>query len=174
MLGRDGAWLKKIGIARDILRPSGVLLAAIKPHRLDGDGQCVSLSVSNRSMVLKGSAEMKHLLASLTIGACLVLPSAGVAFADDLHNLVPSPNLNPGAASAAPGQTGSNVLASCGPTSFPSLGAGAKSNAGSGSPFNPSVTKKYAGNAGNPATNANAVSQYDNACAQAALHAQMP
>jgi hypothetical protein len=40
MLGRDGAWLKKIGIARDILRPSGVLLAAIKPHRLDGDGQC--------------------------------------------------------------------------------------------------------------------------------------
>jgi hypothetical protein len=32
---------KKIGIARDILPPSGVLLAAIKPHRLDGDGQCV-------------------------------------------------------------------------------------------------------------------------------------
>jgi hypothetical protein len=43
----------------------------------------------------------------------------------------------------------------------------------SGSPFNPDVTKTYAGNPGNPATNPNAVSQYDNACAQAALH-QMP
>jgi hypothetical protein len=31
---------QKNGIARDILCPSGVLLAAIKPHRLDGDGQC--------------------------------------------------------------------------------------------------------------------------------------
>jgi hypothetical protein len=117
---------------------------------------------------------MKHVLASLTIGACLLLPSAGVAFADDLHNLIPSPNLNPGAASAAPGQTGSNVLASCGATSFMSIGAGAKSNTGSGSPFNASVTKKYAGNPGSPATNPIAVSQYDNACAQAALHGQMP
>jgi hypothetical protein len=108
---------------------------------------------------------------SIAIASSVLTLSAGVAFADDLHNMVPSPNLNPGAASAAPGQTGSNVLASCGPTiGFPSLGAGAKSNAGSGSPFNPSVTKKYAGNAGNPATNPNAVSQYDNACAQAALH----
>src|SRR5258705_9268836 len=31
--------------------------------------------------VLKGSAEMKHALASLTIGACLLLPSASVVFA---------------------------------------------------------------------------------------------
>jgi hypothetical protein len=31
---------KKKGIVRDILRPSGVLLAAIGPYRLDGDGQC--------------------------------------------------------------------------------------------------------------------------------------
>jgi hypothetical protein len=43
-----------------------------------------------------------------------------------------------------------------------------------GSPFNPDVTKTYAGNAGNPATNPNAVSQYDNACAQAAVHSQVP
>jgi hypothetical protein len=34
---------KKIGIALDILHPSGVLFAAIKPHRLDGDGQWVRL-----------------------------------------------------------------------------------------------------------------------------------
>lgn len=116
---------------------------------------------------------MKSFMISTAIAAGVLALSAGVAFADDLHNLVPSPNLNPGAASAAPGQTGSNVLSSCGPTSFPSLGAGAKVNSGSGSPFNPSVTKTYAGNPGNPATNPKAVAQYDNACAQAALH-QMP
>src|SRR5882757_9092582 len=40
MFWHDGGWLKKIGIAQDILHPSGVLLVAIKPHRLDGDGQC--------------------------------------------------------------------------------------------------------------------------------------
>jgi hypothetical protein len=100
--------------------------------------------------------------------------SVGMAAADNLHNLIPSPNLNPGAASAAPGQTGSNVLASCGATTFFSIGAGAKMTTGKGSPFNPNATKKYAGNPGNPATNPKAVSQYDNACAQAALHAQVP
>ena len=110
---------------------------------------------------------------SIAIASCIIALTAGMAFADNLHNLVPNPNLNPGAASAAPGQTGSNVLSSCGPTSFPSLGAGAKVNGGNGAPFNPTASKKYAGNPGNPATNDNAVSQYDNACAQAALH-QLP
>jgi hypothetical protein len=117
---------------------------------------------------------MRSFKVSIAIASGVLMLSAGVAFADNLHELVPSPNLNPGAASAAPGQTGSNVLASCGPTTgFPSIGAGAKVNSGNGSPFNPSATKTYAGNPGNPATNPNAVSQYDNACAQAALH-QMP
>lgn len=116
---------------------------------------------------------MSSVKASIAIASILTL-SAGVTFADDLHKLVPSLNSNPGAASAAPGQTGSNVLSSCGATSFPSLGAGAKANTGSGSPFNASVTKTYAGNPGNPATNPKAVSQYDNACAQAALHGQLP
>jgi hypothetical protein len=118
---------------------------------------------------------MRSFKGSIAVASSVLTLSAGVAFADDLHifaNMLPSPNPNPGAASAAPGQTGSNVLASCGPTSYPSLGAGAKSNAGTGSPFG-TATKKYAGNAGSPATNPNAVSQYDNACAQAALH-QMP
>jgi hypothetical protein len=45
-----------------------------------------------------------------------------------------------------------------------------KTTSGTGSPFNPSATKEYAGNSGNPATNPKAVSQYDNACAQAQLH----
>ena len=113
---------------------------------------------------------MRSLRVSIAIASCIIALTAGMAFADNLHNLVPTPNLNPGAASAAPGQTGSNVLSSCGPTSFPSLGAGAKVNGGNGAPFNPTASKKYAGNPGNPATNDNAVSQYDNACAQAALH----
>jgi hypothetical protein len=122
---------------------------------------------------------MKHVMAAAIIGAILLLPSAGAAFATDLHKMVPSNNLNPGAATAAPGQTGSNVLSSCGPTAFFSIGsfngAPVKSNDGTGSPFNPDATKSYAGNPGNPATNPNAVSQYDNACAQAAVHSgQVP
>lgn len=113
---------------------------------------------------------MRSLKVSIAITSCVLTLLPGVVFANDLHTLVPSPNQNPGAVTAAPGQTGSNVLASCGPTSFPSIGANAKTNTGSGSPFNPNVTKRYAGNAGNPATNPKAVSQYDNACAQASLH----
>lgn len=113
---------------------------------------------------------MRSLRLSIAITACALTLLSGGAFATDLHKLVPSPNLNPGAATAAPGQTGSNVLSSCGPTVFPSIGAGAKANNGNGSPFNPNVTKTYAGNPGNPATNPKAVSQYDNACAQAASH----
>ncbi len=108
--------------------------------------------------------------ASIAITSCALMLLSGATFANNLHKLVPSPNLNPGAATAAPGQTGSNVLSSCGATTFPSLGAGAKMNNGAGSPFNPTVTKTYAGNPGNPATNPKAVSQYDNACAQSSLH----
>src|SRR5260370_31491393 len=40
-----------------------------------------------RNVVLKGSAEMKHLLASLTIGACLLLPSAGAVLAANPHTV---------------------------------------------------------------------------------------
>jgi len=104
----------------------------------------------------------------LPIASCVLALSAGVAFANDLHFY-----------SGAPGQTGSNVLSSCSPTSPPTLGNGlngmtpAKTTTGIGSPFDPSATKKYAGNPGNNATNPKAVSQYDNACAQAQLH-QMP
>jgi hypothetical protein len=106
----------------------------------------------------------------VAIATCVLTLLPAVAFATDLHPLVPANNQNPGAATAAPGQTGSNVLSSCGPTAFPSIGAGAKTNTGVGSPFNPNATKTYAGNPGNPATNPKAVSQYDNACAQAASH----
>jgi hypothetical protein len=123
---------------------------------------------------------MRSLTVSIAIASCALTLGAGVAFAEDLHGMVPSPNLNPGAATAAPGQTGSNVLASCGATSFFSIGAGAKSNTGMNSPFNPGApAKRYAGNTrtqGNPTPpkSPNAVSQYDNACAQAALRPPMP
>lgn len=113
---------------------------------------------------------MRSLKGSVAITSCVLTLLSGVAFANDLHNLVPSPNQNPGSATAAPGQTGSNVLSSCGATTFPSIGANAKTTTGTGSPFNPNATKTYAGNPGNPATNPKAVSQYDNACAQASLH----
>src|ERR1700676_2304819 len=41
VISHQPAWQRNIKIwaARNILRPSGVLLAAIEPHRLDGDGQ---------------------------------------------------------------------------------------------------------------------------------------
>lgn len=106
---------------------------------------------------------MSSFKASIAIASILMLP-AGVTFADNLHLF-----------SGAPGQTGSNVLSSCGPGGASNLGVNAKMNSGIGSPFNPSATKTYAGNPGNPATNPKAVSQYDNACAQAGVRqGQLP
>jgi hypothetical protein len=97
---------------------------------------------------------------TISIAFCALTLSAAAAFADDLHTYT-----------GMPGQTGANVFSSCGPSDIPgSLGNGAKTSTGNGSPFNPDAIKKYAGNPGNPATNPKAVSQYDNACAQAALH----
>jgi hypothetical protein len=117
---------------------------------------------------------MRSFKVSAAIASCVLTLSTGVAFADDLHPLVPLGAGNPLATSAAPGQTGSNVLSSCGATAYFSIGSqnGGKTNSGANSPFNPTApAKKYAGNPGNPATNPNAVAQYDNACAQASLHA---
>jgi hypothetical protein len=111
---------------------------------------------------------MRSFRASIAITSCVLTLLPGVAFATNLHPLIPSSNGNPASSSAAPGQTGSNVLASCGDTPYFSIGSGAKINTGMESPFNPDSTKKYAGNTGSPATNPKAVSQYDNACAQAA------
>jgi hypothetical protein len=116
---------------------------------------------------------------SLALGVCLLALSAGAAFATDLH-----PMVAPGTSNGT-GQVGSNVLSSCGGT----LGGSTEiapggSGSANGAPFNSSVTKTYAGNCGSPTqpstcpgglgqSNANrntAVSQYDVACAQQALH----
>src|SRR5260221_14661473 len=81
-----------------------------------------------RNIVLKGSAEMKHVLASLTIGACLLLPSAGVA-------LGARPPTKP-AQNPTTGQHGSNHGFSCttGGAGINTLGAAI---AAPGSPLNP-------------------------------------
>jgi hypothetical protein len=112
---------------------------------------------------------MKHVLASLTIGACLLLPSAGVV-------LGAGPPTKP-AQNPTTGQHGSNHGFSC----TTSSAGGAVINtpgaaiAAPGSPFNPGgqAGNVYAGNPGTAsAANANstaAVAQYDVACAQ-----QMP
>ena len=118
---------------------------------------------------------MKGFKTSIAIAAGILALSTGVAFADNLHNLIPDPNLNPASGSAAPGQTGSNVLASCeATTDYFSIGADAKTSSGAGSPFNPDATKKYAGNPGSPATNPNAVSQYDRCYFQRAHQVKQP
>ena len=113
---------------------------------------------------------MKHVIASLIIGACLLLPSAGVVLAANPH-----PSTTSGTA-----QPGSNNGISCGGTNATSAPSGAAN--GNGSPFNPTPTTPngitYAGNSGNPTAQPggvgnplHAVSQYDVACFQAT---QMP
>ena len=132
---------------------------------------------------------MKKHISSLAIGVCLLALSGGVAFADNLHPLVTSPPPGFNSFTSTTGQTGSNVFANCNPSPMPppstSFGAtmtpGSSGSAGNpagtnGSPFNANLTvpKKYAGNPGSPTltngASSNAVAQYDNACAQHALH----
>jgi len=124
---------------------------------------------------------------SLALGVCLLALSAGVAFAANLKDL--GPNTGTVFTPNGTGQTGSNVLSNCNPSPMPppstSFGAmmtpGSSGSAGNpagtnGSPFNANLTvpKKYAGNPGSPTltngASSNAVAQYDNACAQHALH----
>ena len=114
-----------------------------------------------RNIVLKGSAEMKHVLASLTIGACLLLPSAGVV-------LGAGPPTKP-AQNPTTGQQGSNHGFSC-TTSGTGINTPGAAIAAPGSPFNPGgqAGTVYAGNMNTAsAANANstaAVAQYDVAC----------
>lgn len=122
---------------------------------------------------------MKHHIASLAIGACLLLPSAGLVLGANQHTTTPSQNTGPGK-----GQTGSNHGTSCGAVNggaTPGSAGSAINPAGTnGSPFDSSVSKGYAGNPTSPTTppsngglnynghanGATAVAQYDIACAQ--------
>src|SRR6202051_5349416 len=109
---------------------------------------------------------MKHVLAALTISACLLLPSAGVV-------LGAGPPTKP-AQNPTTGQHGSNHGFSC-TTSGAGINTPGAAIAAPGSPFNPSGQggNGWWGNTGTAsATNANstaAVAQDDVACAQ-----QMP
>lgn len=104
---------------------------------------------------------MKHVLASLAIGASLLLPTAGVVFAENPHM------------GSSKGQPGSPAVA-CG--TAPATVTPGNAAASPGSPFNePSATSGggkagtvYAGSGANTGTPASshAVSQYDVACLQ--------
>ena len=103
---------------------------------------------------------MKHVTASLTIGACLLLSSAGMVLAADPHNA-----LNP---KGQPGTASMNGVSCSG---FPTV-PGGSGGANTHSPFgmNP---PSYAGNPGNPTAQpggvgnpAHSVSEYDVACFQ--------
>jgi hypothetical protein len=96
---------------------------------------------------------MKHVLASLTIGACLLLPSAGVVFATGQPGTTAGVNCGFGSATMTPGHAAASP----------------------GAPFNePTPTSPTGGKAGQVyagsgpgsahAASANAVSQYDVAC----------
>ena len=105
---------------------------------------------------------MKHAVASLTIGACLLLSSAGDVFAANPH---------PPGTSGQLGTTGQGTsqtpgVASCG-GSQPSP-PGQVDNLNTNSPFptvggSPNSPPNYAGTSGSQ-SNPHANSQYDNAC----------
>jgi hypothetical protein len=111
---------------------------------------------------------MKHVVASLTIGACLLLSSAGVVFAENPHGAAAGLDVTKGRPGTQPG--GAPGGASCG-----TLGNGAPpgqlgGGAGSNSPFALDalgINKNYAGSAGKSGTAGGApASQYDVACFQ--------
>ena len=105
---------------------------------------------------------MKHVLAFLTIGACLLLPSTGMVFAT--------------------GQPGTTAGVNCGMTTTGTLATPGHAALSPGAPFNepaPAGTSPtggkagqvYAGSATSPTmtngqASSNAVSQYDIACLQ--------
>jgi hypothetical protein len=107
---------------------------------------------------------MNHVIASLAIGACLLLPSAGVVFADNPHGVNGVTKGRPGTQPSGVGGASCGTLTSGAP---PGQLAG---GAGSNSPFALDalgVSKNYAGTAGNSGTAGGApASQYDVACFQ--------
>ena len=122
---------------------------------------------------------MKHVVASLTIGACLLLSSAGVVFAANAHNATTASGTG---ATGTTNGTGGTGVASCGSGGTSVLltqasPPGQANNPSNNSPFPAELktpTPNYAGsplspaNSGpkNPDSNAHPNSQYDNACFQ--------
>jgi hypothetical protein len=107
----------------------------------------------------------KHLIVSLTIGACLLLPSAGAVFATDPHKgvgLLPAQQGRPGG--------GTGVGIQCGGVPGITVGLPAGQAAGGSSSSSPFVNsmKPYAGAGAGNSNNANGhpAAQYDVSCFQ--------
>jgi hypothetical protein len=141
----------------------------------------------HQSFDSRRNPEMKHLI-SLTIGACLLLPSAGVVFATDPHkSTLQLPGMTPqkgqpgsGGANASCGNLSSSTSPMPGTTGGPPGQLAGPSSNGSNSPFAldiiPNGNKAYAGSTANPGNiqdkaSSHANSQYDVACFQATIHA---
>ncbi len=110
-----------------------------------------------RNIDLKGSAEMKNVLASLTVGACLLLPSAGAVFATGQPGTSANVNCGTGSATMTPGHAAASPGA---PFNEPApIGTTTKGG---------KAGQVYAGSGASTGTPAspNAVSQYDIACLQ--------
>jgi hypothetical protein len=117
---------------------------------------------------------MKHLIPSVTIGACLLLSSAGAVFAANPHGgpAKGAGQLGTGGTGAAgcslaqpspPGQVGNLTTNSPFPTSPGGSPNSQPNYSGTGPPIIGGGTGNYgAGTTGVPNTHAN--SQYDNAC----------
>jgi hypothetical protein len=122
---------------------------------------------------------MKHIVATVA-GVCLLLSSAGVVLANDVHVITGTKTTGQPGAVNGTNFTCGNILG------LPAVDQGMPGNGtGVGSPFGPNGSlKTYAGNSGNPtaptgpglpaangnANTAHAVSEYDVACFQATQH----
>ncbi len=107
---------------------------------------------------------MKRLIAALVISAATVVPTAGSALADNVHNVT--------GMTGQPDSGGSIVNCGAGGlVSTPGNGSATFSNS-AGSPFGPTAFAgtRYAGSQPQNSKNPNSISQYDVACFQATMH----
>lgn len=111
---------------------------------------------------------MIRLIAAVVFVTAFIIPSTGVALADNFHN----------AGISGVGATGQPdpMLGGISCSTFISTPGNSTSlSVSSGTPFNGNNTKTYAGNPGNPnpdkTGNLHPVSQYDVACYQQTQHA---
>jgi hypothetical protein len=120
---------------------------------------------------------MKHVVASLTIGACLLLCSAGVVFAENPHGAAAGLGVTKGQPGTQPGRPSAPGGAGCGDLSGGAPPGQLAGGLSSNSPFAldaMGMQKNYAGtstNPGNSISNPKANSQYDVACFQHPIQA---
>jgi hypothetical protein len=118
---------------------------------------------------------MKHVLASLAIGACLLLPSAGVVLGAGPTPKTPaqSPTTGQPGASASPSVACLHGSATMTPGQAASAPGAVFNEPGTLTPAGGTAGQNYAGQPLTPSLAANstaAVSQYDIACANVTAH----